>query len=354
MLNQKCQNTPTTPSANETLNNEELVNIIREVVKEEFADHEKKFSEILKSHLETTNQRLNEISGEVLELTKSLEFTQGEVKEEITCIKDDLNQVKTDLQELGEDVLDPDYVINKLIELEDRSRRNNIRIDGIEDDQNETWDSCEEKVQKLIKEKLGLENEVEIERCHRMKKKLFLNFFNLKTQNFDTPYILPEEFKKFHDTSCDDSFSILHLNIRSIKKDFENFKLFFSTLGYSFSVICFSETWLDDTDSNSLYELPNYISKHQIRDDRKGGGVSFYIHNSLSFRVLPNLCINSTDIESLSIEISLNDLRNTLVNVLYRPPSGKIEPLENFWASFFLLFKIQIKTYTLLVILTLI
>ena len=171
LLNQKCQNTPTTPSANETLNNEELINIIRKVVKEEFADHEKKFSEILKSHLETTNQRLNEISGEVLELTKSLEFTQGEVKEEITCIKDDLNQVKMDLQELGEDVLDPDYVTNKLIELEDRSRRNNIRIDGIEDDQNETWDSCEEKVQKLIKEKLGLKNEVEIERCHRMKKK---------------------------------------------------------------------------------------------------------------------------------------------------------------------------------------
>ena len=135
-MNQTCQNTPTTPSANETLNNEELVNIIREVVKEEFPDHEKKFSEILKSHLETTNQRLNEISGEVLELTKSLEFTQGEVKEEITCIKGDLNQVKTDLQEL--DVLDPDYVTNKLIELEDWSRRNNIRIDGIEDDQNET------------------------------------------------------------------------------------------------------------------------------------------------------------------------------------------------------------------------
>ena len=54
-----------------------------------------------------------------------------------------------------------------------------------------------------------------------------LNLFNLKTQNFDIPYILPEEFKKFHNTSCDDSFSILHLNIRSIKKKFENFKLFF-------------------------------------------------------------------------------------------------------------------------------
>ena len=146
-----------------------MVNIIRKVVKEELEDHEKKFCEILKSHLETANQRLNKISDEVVELTKSLEFTQAEVKEEITNIKDNLNQVKTEIQELGEDVLDPDYVTNKLIELEDRSRRNNIRIDGIEEEQYETWDRCEEKVQ-VIKDKLGIEDEVEINRCHQMKK----------------------------------------------------------------------------------------------------------------------------------------------------------------------------------------
>ena len=94
-------------------------------------------------------------------------------------------------------------------------------------------------------------------------------------------------------------------------------------------MICFSETWLDEV-GNSLYELPNYISKHQVRDDRKGGGVSIYIHNSLSFKVLSNLCINSADIESLSIELSLDNKRNTFVNVLYRPPNGKIEPFETF------------------------
>ena len=110
--------------------------------------------------METANQRLNKILDESVELTKSLEFTQAEVKEEITNIKDDLNQVKNEIQELGEDVLDPDYVTNKLIELEDRSRRNNIRIDGIEEEQYETWDRCEEKVQKVIKDKLGIEDEV--------------------------------------------------------------------------------------------------------------------------------------------------------------------------------------------------
>ena len=61
------------------------MNIIRRVVKEELENHDKKFCEILKSHLEKANQRLNKISDEVVELTKSLEFTQAEVKEEITC-----------------------------------------------------------------------------------------------------------------------------------------------------------------------------------------------------------------------------------------------------------------------------
>ena len=68
-------------------------------------------------------------------------FTKDKVKEEITNIKDDLNQEKTEIEELGEDVLDPDYATNKLIELEDRSRHNNIRIDGIEEEQYETLDT---------------------------------------------------------------------------------------------------------------------------------------------------------------------------------------------------------------------
>ena len=97
-------------------------------------------------------------------------------------------------------------------------------------------------------------------------------------------------------------FNIRSINIRSIKKNFDNFKLFFSTVAFSISVICFSETWLDEV-GNFLNELPDYISKHQVRDDHKGGGVSIYIHNSL---------------------------RNTFVNVLYRPTNGKIEPFENF------------------------
>ena len=81
-----------------------------------------------------------------------------------------------------------------------------------------------------------------------------VNFLNLKTQYLNSPYILPEEFQKFIDSSSHDSFSIFRLNIRSITKNFDNLKFFFSTLGFSFSAISFSETWLDEV-SNSSYEL---------------------------------------------------------------------------------------------------
>ena len=44
----------------------------------------------------------------------------------------------------------------KIVGFEDRSRKNNLRNDGITEKENETWDECEQEVQSLIKDKLGL------------------------------------------------------------------------------------------------------------------------------------------------------------------------------------------------------
>ena len=54
-----------------------------------------------------------------------------------------------------------------------------------------------------------------------------LNFFNSNIGNLDTPYISHEEHKNLNENGSADTLSILHLNIRSIKKNFENFKLFY-------------------------------------------------------------------------------------------------------------------------------
>ena len=114
-----------------------------------------------------------------------------------------------------------------------------------------------------------------------------------------------------------------------LKKNFENFKLFLSSLEFSFSVICFSERSLDDLD-NSTHKLSNYISKPQARSDRRGAGVSIYINNFLKFKERSDLSINNKDIESLTLEILSGKTRDVLVNVLYRPPVGQYQQFDNF------------------------
>lgn len=78
VLIQEDNTTPRSSSTNETT---------RKIVKGEVENHEEKVSEIIKTHLENTNNRLDRISQEAFETTKSLEFTQGQLDEELTKIK---------------------------------------------------------------------------------------------------------------------------------------------------------------------------------------------------------------------------------------------------------------------------
>ena len=82
--------------------------------------------------------------------------------------------MKTKLEEFYSNQIDPEHVYNKLVDLEDRSRRRNLRIDGVTERKGETWEECEEEIQNIFKEKLGLEN-IDIERAHRSKEKTSFN-----------------------------------------------------------------------------------------------------------------------------------------------------------------------------------
>ena len=81
--------------------------------------------------------------------------------------------------------------------------------------------------------------------------------------------------------------------------------------------------------------MPNYISKHQLRSNHRGGGVAICIHSSLKFKGRPDLSIVSKDIEMLTVEILPDKTRNIVVKVLYRPPVGQYKQFENFFTTFF-------------------
>ena len=113
------------------------------------------------------------------------------------------------------------------------------------------------------------------------------NYFNREIKNFDTPYVIPEEFHSEFKNHMSDGLSFLHIDIRSINKNFENFKLFFSSLGFTFRVICFSETRLDETtiSNKSLYELPDYTSIHQVRKQKEREELK-RVNKSLKYRII--------------------------------------------------------------------
>ena len=66
--------------------------------------------------------------------------------------------------------------------------------------------------------------------------------FHHHVSMLDTPYLVPDKFKTNSKDFSKNSFSVLHLNIRSITKNFEAFSEFYLKLNQIFSVTCFSET----------------------------------------------------------------------------------------------------------------
>ena len=63
------------------------------------------------------------------------------------------------------------HVEKKLTNLEYRSKRNNIQIDEVAEENGETRDDCERKVKEIFMHKLESKNDIIIEGAHRAKKK---------------------------------------------------------------------------------------------------------------------------------------------------------------------------------------
>ena len=58
----------------------------------------------------------------------------------------------------------------KIADLADRSGPNNLRFDGFQEETNESWKENESIVTDFVKEKLGIEEDILIERAHRKGK----------------------------------------------------------------------------------------------------------------------------------------------------------------------------------------
>ena len=114
--------------------NEEItMDKIKELFESMFKKHEENRTQIVAANLKIINDQLENMDKKINDFQYSLEFTEKEIKQEIVTIKE--NQ-KTESSQLKE----------KICEMEDRSRRNNIRVEGVAESENENWATTKEKL----------------------------------------------------------------------------------------------------------------------------------------------------------------------------------------------------------------
>ena len=101
--------------------------------------------------------------------------------------------------------------------------------------------------------------------------------------SLETKYLSPREIDKNFQNFSEESFSVLHLNIRSMNKNFVTFQDFYKFLNTKLRIAGLTETLVNDSNinQNSLIQLEGYISVHQIRKSRKGGRIVLFIRDSL-------------------------------------------------------------------------
>ena len=70
---------------------------------------------------------------------QSLELTQIKLDEDLKSVKKDIKKIKSEIKELKKDLLDPNLVSDKLIELQDRSRMWNFELMELLNNQMKLW-----------------------------------------------------------------------------------------------------------------------------------------------------------------------------------------------------------------------
>ena len=151
---------------------------------------------------------------------------------------------------------------------------------------------------------------------------LFLSHPTINVAN-DMVLDNPNIFKKSNmiesiDEIISPNFTLISLNIRSLKRNIDLSKYHISTCNTKPSVICLQEPF-DITNAN--ISIPEYRQTHISRKEKKGRGLIIYIKKEITgFQVISDLTFINNDIKSLAVSLSHNNTKFLIVNT-YRPPA---------------------------------
>ena len=155
---------------------------------------------------------------------------------------------------------------------------------------------------------------------------MLLNFLeNDIVINTNSERLSPNNFDLKSEHLLNNAFSVSHLNIRSLFKNFDSLQeLYIDTFKNKFDIIGLSEVWsVKDIDQ---FKIPDYNLELQLRENQRGGGVGAYIHSSLNYSRIQNLSL--VHAESIWFKV-LIDNTSIIVGVIYRKPGTNLDEFKD-------------------------
>ena len=127
-------------------------------------------------------------------------------------------------------------------------------------------------------------------------------------------------------TKNNEKNSILLQNIRSLSKNFDEFKIFRESEKQAVAV-CLTGTWLKPTDNKQIFNLANYSSLFSSERKMRGGGVEIFVNCAanaklLAKKLLAKLLAKLEKVSIQAISVLIN-YRGTeiVVTCVYIPPN---------------------------------
>ena len=79
---------------------------------------ENPISNLISGNFSIIKQQIEEVKKEVLDLRKSIQFTENQVEKKVSNAENKLVDIKQRIEKIYDYQIDPDYVLQKLIDLE--------------------------------------------------------------------------------------------------------------------------------------------------------------------------------------------------------------------------------------------
>ena len=143
-----------------------------EVVRELLHTQSSAYTNAFKLMFDEMKQEMRLIQKDAAEVIASIEFSQAKCEEKQSQLQGIEIRLSMTEGRLSDAMKQIEGLENKQEYAENQSRRNNLKLIGVpESGEEKTWDDTECIVKDLVKEKLGIQEELQIERCHRVNHK---------------------------------------------------------------------------------------------------------------------------------------------------------------------------------------